>query len=86
MFVPQRTLVDGDARCASIAAASIVAKVTRDRLMLDLDRRYPQYGFASHKGYATAGHLRALRRWGPSPAHRAVFLPADLRQVSLFPR
>lgn len=84
LFVPQRTLVGGDARCASIAAASIVAKVTRDRLMLELDRRHPEYGFARHKGYATPGHLRALRRWGPSPAHRCVFLPADLAQVSLF--
>jgi len=84
-FVPQRMLVGGDARCASIAAASVIAKVTRDRLMLELDRRLPEYGFARHKGYATADHLQALRRWGPSPVHRHVFLPADLVQVPLFP-
>ncbi|MBI3997752.1 MAG: ribonuclease HII [Armatimonadetes bacterium] len=81
--IPQRTIVGGDARCASIAAASVVAKVTRDRLMVALDRRLPQYGFARHKGYATAEHLAALRRWGPSPVHRRVFLPADLQQVPL---
>ena len=83
--VPQRPIVRGDARCASIAAASIVAKVTRDRLMAALDARYPQYGFAQHKGYATAAHLAALRRWGPCPAHRRGFLPADLRQHGLWP-
>lgn len=81
--IPQATLVKGDAQCASIAAASIVAKVTRDRLMVELDRRHPQYGFARHKGYATAEHLAALRRFGPSPAHRRVFLPADLWQEPL---
>jgi len=84
LFIPQKTLVGGDARCASIAAASVIAKVTRDRLMLELDRRHPQYGFARHKGYATADHYEALRRWGPCPVHRQVFLPADLVQVSLF--
>jgi ribonuclease HII len=80
---PQRTVVKGDARCASIAAASIIAKVTRDRLMVDLDRRYPQYGFARHKGYATADHLAALRRFGPSPVHRHRYLPAALRRIEL---
>lgn len=84
LFIPQKTLVGGDARCASIAAASVIAKVTRDRLMLELDRRHPQYGFARHKGYATTDHYEALRRWGPCPVHRHVFLPADLVQVSLF--
>ena len=83
LVIPQRTLVGGDARCASIAAASVVAKVTRDRMMLELDQQHPQYGFARHKGYATADHLDALRRWGPSPVHRQVFLPADLLQVQL---
>jgi ribonuclease HII len=77
------TIVRGDAQCASIAAASIVAKVIRDRLMADLDCRYPEYGFARHKGYGTAEHLEALRRRGPCPAHRAAFLPADLRQLAL---
>ncbi len=83
LTIPQRTLVRGDARCASIAAASVIAKVTRDRLMMEIDRRHPQYGFAKHKGYATAEHLDALRRWGPSPVHRYIFLPADLVQTSL---
>ncbi len=84
LSIPQATLVKGDAQCASIAAASIVAKVTRDRLMVELDRRHPQYGFARHKGYATLEHLAALRRFGPSPAHRQAFLPANLRQEHLF--
>lgn len=79
------TLVRGDACCASIAAASIVAKVTRDRLMVELDRQYPHYGLARHKGYATADHLEALKRLGPSPVHRRVFLPPDLLQQSLLP-
>jgi ribonuclease HII len=82
---PQRTMVKGDARCASIAAASIIAKVTRDRWMIEADRRYPAYGFARHKGYRTAEHMRALRRWGPSPVHRQRYLPGDLRQLSLLP-
>jgi ribonuclease HII len=81
--VPQVTIVKGDATCASIAAASIVAKVTRDRLMVDLDRRFPGYGLAQHKGYATAFHLAAVRRFGPSPEHRRAFLPADLQQEPL---
>ncbi|MDR7533920.1 MAG: ribonuclease HII [Armatimonadota bacterium] len=83
--IAQRPIVKGDAQCASIAAASIVAKVTRDRLMRDLDQRFPQYGFARHKGYATAAHLAALRRHGPCPAHRRAFLPADLQQEALWP-
>jgi ribonuclease HII len=83
ILIPQLTLVKGDAQCASIAAASIVAKVTRDRLMLELDRRHPQYGFARHKGYATLEHLEALRRFGPSPAHRRAFLPVELWQGHL---
>jgi ribonuclease HII len=71
---PSRTIVRGDGRCASIAAASILAKVTRDRYMLELDLRYPQYHFAKHKGYGTAEHYAALREYGPSPEHRASFL------------
>ena len=70
---PQRNLVGGDARCASVAAASIVAKVTRDRLMFDADRQFPEYGFARHKGYATPDHLAALDRLGPCPLHRRTF-------------
>jgi ribonuclease HII len=80
---PQRNLVDGDARCASVAAASIVAKVTRDGLMLEADRAYPGYGFASHKGYATAEHLAALDRLGPCPLHRRTFAGV-WRQGELF--
>ncbi|MDR7523092.1 MAG: ribonuclease HII [Armatimonadota bacterium] len=83
--IPQRTIVHGDARCASIAAASVVAKVTRDRLMVALDAQYPDYGFARHKGYRTADHLRALRRHGPSPVHRTRYLPDDLLQRPLAP-
>src|SRR5207237_1781105 len=67
---PQRNLVDGDARCASVAAASIIAKVTRDRLMLAADRSFPEYGFARHKGYATPEHLAALDRSRPRPRQR----------------
>lgn len=72
--VPSRTVVHGDARCADIAAASILAKVTRDRLMLDLAKDYPQYGFEKHKGYGTKAHYAALREYGPSPVHRPSFL------------
>jgi ribonuclease HII len=77
-------LVDGDARCASVAAASIVAKVTRDRLMVDADRQFPEYGFAQHKGYGTPEHLAALDRHGPCPLHRRTF-SGVWRQGELFP-
>ena len=80
---PQRNLVDGDARCASVAAASIVAKVTRDRLMQDADRQYPEYGFARHKGYATPEHLAVLDRLGPCALHRRTF-SGVWRQGELF--
>ena len=80
---PQHNLVDGDARCATVAAASIVAKVTRDRLMLEADRQFPQYGFARHKGYATVDHLTALDRHGPCPLHRRTFAGV-WRQGELF--
>jgi ribonuclease HII len=70
---PQRNLVNGDARCATVAAASIIAKVTRDRLMVKADQQFPEYGFARHKGYATAQHLAALDRLGPCPLHRRTF-------------
>ncbi len=72
---PSRSIVRGDALSLSIAAASVVAKVTRDRLMRALDRRHPGYGFARHKGYGTAAHLLVLRRLGPCPAHRRSFRP-----------
>jgi ribonuclease HII len=70
---PAEAIVRGDGRCCSIAAASIVAKVVRDRLMRVYGRRFPQWGFAQHKGYPTRAHLEALRRWGPSPIHRRSF-------------
>lgn len=73
--VPQTALIDGDARSYSIAAASIVAKVARDRIMCELDQRYPEYGFREHMGYATAQHLAAIDRFGPSPVHRRSFAP-----------
>ena len=72
--VPSRCVVHGDARCASIAAASILAKVSRDRLMIELAREYPPYGFDRHKGYGTKAHYAALREYGPCPAHRPSFL------------
>ncbi len=68
--LPQEAIVKGDARVLSIAAASIIAKVTRDRIMVEMDARYPGYGFARHKGYGTRAHREALRRLGPSPIHR----------------
>ena len=71
---PCRCIVGGDGKCASIAAASILAKVTRDRFMLELDAEYPQYGFAKHKGYGTKAHYAALREHGLSPVHRPSFL------------
>jgi ribonuclease HII len=73
--IPQDRIVHGDALSASVAAASIVAKVARDRMMIDLDSRYPVYGFAVHKGYGTEEHLRALREHGPCPEHRRTFGP-----------
>ena len=69
-----RCVVSGDAKCASIAAASILAKVTRDRLLLEYDEKYPQYGFAKHKGYGTKEHYAALTKFGPCQVHRMSFL------------
>jgi ribonuclease HII len=83
---PQRPLIKGDARCLSIAAASIIAKVTRDRLMVGVDRHLPSYGFAQHKGYGTAAHYQALRRHGPSSQHRRTFRPlADFLTAGVWP-
>jgi len=70
---PQRNLIRGDQRSATVAAASIIAKVTRDRLMEEADREFPQYGFARHKGYATEQHRGAIERHGPCPLHRRTF-------------
>ncbi len=72
--VPTLSIVHGDALSYSIAAASIVAKVTRDRLMLQYDKQYPQYNFAKHKGYGTAEHIRLLKEFGPCPIHRRSFI------------
>ena len=72
--IPVRTIIKGDSRSANIAAASILAKVTRDRFMLEQDAAYPQYGFAVHKGYGTQKHYAALREFGPCPIHRRSFL------------
>ena len=71
---PSRTVIKGDGRCADIAAASVLAKVSRDCYMLEMAERYPQYGFEAHKGYGTAAHYAALREFGPSPIHRLSFL------------
>lgn len=84
--VAQRALVKGDDKSVCVAAASIFAKVWRDRLMVDLDRRYPGYLLASNKGYITPEHMEALRRLGPSPIHRASFAPVrEANQGLLFP-
>ena len=72
--LPHAAVVKGDSRSLNIAAASILAKVSRDRHMLELDALYPQYGFARHKGYPTKAHYEAIRRYGPSPVHRVTFL------------
>ena len=84
MPVPHTAIVQGDARSYSIAAASVLAKVTRDRLMLEFDRQWPEYGFAGHKGYGTAQHLAAIAAHGPCPIHRRSFAPLKLDQRELF--
>jgi ribonuclease HII len=71
----QKAIVKGDRLCLSIAAASIIAKVARDRIMIEFDKQYPEYGFAGHKGYGSAAHLAALQRYGPTPIHRRSFKP-----------
>lgn len=81
LTMPSRSIIKGDAKSASIAAASIIAKVTRDHLMDEYDKQYPEYGFAAHKGYGTAQHMEAIRKYGPCPIHRMSFEP--LR--SMFP-
>lgn len=72
--LPSRCVVKGDSRCADIAAASVLAKVTRDRYMTEMAARYPQYHFEQHKGYGTKQHYEAIRRYGPCPIHRPSFL------------
>ena len=75
MTLPQTALVKGDSRSYSIAAASVLAKVTRDRMMLEFDAKFPGYGFAIHKGYGTPQHLAAITKLGPCPIHRMTFAP-----------
>ena len=72
--VPSRCIVGGDGKCADIAAASVLAKVTRDRYMRRMAETYPQYGFEKHKGYGTAEHIAALKKYGPTPIHRRSFI------------
>ena len=72
--IPQKGIIKGDAKSMSIAAASIVAKVTRDRFMVEMDKTYPEYGFAKHKGYGTAMHINALKEHGATPIHRQSFI------------
>jgi ribonuclease HII len=81
---PSQSIVKGDSKSLSIAAASVIAKVTRDRLMSEYDTLYPCYGFADHSGYGTPAHLAALQEHGPSPIHRRSFRPvAELDQLDL---
>jgi ribonuclease HII len=84
MTVPQTAIVQGDARSYSIAAASVLAKVARDHLMLEFDRQWPKYGFAEHKGYGTEQHLAAIAAHGPCPIHRRSFAPLRPVQRELF--
>ena len=84
MRAPQTAIVKGDARSYSIAAASVLAKVTRDRLMLKYHAQFPEYGFAQHKGYGTAKHLAAIAQFGACPIHRMTFAPLKREKSKLF--
>ena len=81
---PYEALIKGDARSLSIAAASVIAKVTRDRLMIEFDAQFPVYGFARHKGYPSPQHLAALREHGPCAIHRKSFAPMKVKERELF--
>ena len=85
LATPQKTVIGGDALSASIAAASVLAKVTRDRRMVEMDKLYPDYGFAKHKGYGTEEHTDALRRLGLCPIHRLSFCGDYLSMTRMFP-
>ncbi len=74
MMIPQVPIIKGDAKSVSIAAASILAKVTRDHMMEEYDKEYPEYGFAKHKGYGTQAHIAAIKEFGPTPIHRRTFI------------
>ena len=78
--IPQIPVIKGDAKCISIAASSILAKVTRDRIMEEMDALYPEYGFAGHKGYGTKAHIEAIREHGPCPIHRRSFITRIVRE------
>ena len=82
--ISQTALIDGDEKSFSIAAASVIAKVTRDRFMAEMDSLYPDYGFAQHKGYSTPLHFERLRAYGPCPIHRRSFLPVEQALLGLF--
>ena len=87
LSVPYRSIIQGDSTSMTIASASIIAKVTRDEYMIHIDAQYPQYGFAQHKGYATAFHMKALKKFGPSPIHRRTYEPIATilsQELSLF--
>ncbi len=75
--IPHNSIIHGDARCASVAAASILAKVTRDEYMEKMDIKYPNYGFKKHKGYGTKAHIEALEKYGPCPIHRKTYSPVS---------
>ncbi len=81
---PQTPIVKGDAKSYSIAAASVLAKVSRDRLMLEFDKQFPNYGFAEHKGYGTPAHLAAIAQHGPCAIHRKSFAPMKAKELELF--
>ena len=74
MIIPQVPIIKGDAKSVAIAAASILAKVTRDRLMVEYDKVMPEYGFAGHKGYGSKEHIEAIKKYGPTPIHRKTFI------------
>ncbi len=84
LTIPQTAIVKGDSLSYSIAAASVIAKVTRDRIMMEYDKIYPDYGFAVHKGYGTKQHLNALQNYGATPIHRRSFAPLNNQQPELF--
>ena len=85
MTVPQKSIIRGDAVCISIAAASVVAKVTRDRIMHEMEETYPGYGFARHKGYGTRLHSDSLKLMGVAPVHRKSFAPIKAAMLGQFP-
>ena len=74
MMIPQVPIIKGDAKSVSIAAASILAKVTRDHMIEEYDKEYPEYGFSKHKGYGTPAHIAAIKEFGPTPIHRRTFI------------